>query len=174
MMTALSQLTVLMSFILNISDSASGQISSFTEYATFELQPGVKLQIVAAPFDSTKHSIERCKIVDWTGVCLIDNEPVFGTDWEIPRSSIKRIYLKVNDRKIELESSSMFNPWFTKPDERSFSLQRWTQEGWIVRGYFSDAAGSYVAEWRVIKDKSIRTVISSDESIIISFFHDKK
>jgi hypothetical protein len=117
----------------------------------------VSLVLAVVPFDAKKHEITECKGPDWSAVCLIDGKPVFGTDWEIPKSQLVRASLKAPDNIIELDVSCMYNPWFTKkPDPRDFSAEK-VEGGYRIRGFFSDAAGSYNAEWLVIKDSSVRT-----------------
>ena len=150
------------------------QVSSFIDNVVFDFSDGTKLHLFASVFDSTKHSIKYCKILDWSGVCLIDEKPVFGTDWDIPKITLDRAYLEINNKKIELEVTGMYNPWFREPQKKFFSVIKWAKSGFIIRGYFSDGAGGYVAEWQIIAGVSIRTILSNDDDIVMRFFQNKQ
>ena len=144
----------------------------FVEHVVFEFDHNIKLHMIASLFDSTKHNIQHCNILDWSGVCLIDGAPFLGTDWEMPKSVLKRAYIEINGKEIELETFGMYNPWFVYTKKEFFSVEGWTESGWIVRGFFSDGAGSYVAEWKIINGASIRTILSNDEYLIAKFYNE--
>jgi len=114
------------------------------------------------PFEKEKHNITSCKILDWSGVCLIDGKPAFGSDWGIPAFQLVHATLKLNEEAIELDVSCMFNPWFTKPRDIDFSIIS-VEGGYILHGEFSWGAGSYRAEWLVIGNSSIRTKLEQAE-----------
>lgn len=129
---------------------------------TLELGHGLTLRMTASPFDPGQHSIERCRHEDWSGVCLIDGKPVFGTDGEMPRWRLDKATVDLAGRKIDLDTSCMYNPWAARPEKGSYSASP-VEVGFLVTGSFSDGAGAYYAQWLIVNGGSVRTVISNDE-----------
>jgi hypothetical protein len=129
---------------------------------TIDLGDGILLQMTVAPFDAKKHKIKKCQILDWSGVCLIDSKPVFGTDWELPKNQLIKATLKVGVNSVNLDVSCMYNPWFGKPDPQAFTLGK-AEGGYLIKGSFSDGAGSYEAEWLIIQNSSVRTRLANKE-----------
>lgn len=128
-----------------------------------------KLYIETSDFDSLKHKITRTTINGWNAVYQIDGQLVIGTDWDIPKSKLdKLIFVTAND-KIKLDISSMFNPWVSNYCNTHYFELKPIEGGYLLIANFSDGAGSYIAEWRIIKDKSIRTMLSDDEGMISRF-----
>lgn len=123
---------------------------------TAPLGDGIALQLTIAPFDAKKHKIKKCQILDWYGVCLIDSRPVFGTDWELPRNQLIKATVKIGTNAINLDVSCMYNAWFGEPAPQAFVFEK-VEGGFLIRGNFSDGAGSYEAEWLIIGDSSVRT-----------------
>jgi hypothetical protein len=124
----------------------------------------VKLSVTAKPFNPKEHDIQKCKITSWEGVCLIDNKPVFGADMGMPKTMLNKAIVQVGAKVIPLDVTCMFNPWFKKPSKGQFEINM-IEGGFAVRGFFSDGAGSYVAEWEIISGVSVRTILTSDETI---------
>ena len=56
----------------------------------------------------------------------------------------------------------MFNPWFDKPDAQDFTAES-VYGGYLIRGNFSDAAGTYKAEWLIVESSSVRTQLVETE-----------
>ncbi len=123
---------------------------------TIPLGNGISMKMTVAHFDAKKHKIKKCQLFDWLDVCLIDGKPVFGTDWELPKSQLIKAGVKMGSQTINLEVSGMFNPFLGKPDQQNFTIET-VEGGYLVRGNFSDGAGSYEAEWLIIENISIRT-----------------
>jgi hypothetical protein len=68
----------------------------------------------------------------------------------------------------------MYNAWGSRPLEfigsvRYFGGKCVDAKNCSFRGLFSDAGGSFVAEWRVINGVSTRTVLT-DSSDVVSLF----
>jgi hypothetical protein len=126
---------------------------------TIDLGDGILLQMTVAPFDAKKHKIKKCQILDWSGVCLIDGKPVFGTDWGLPRNQLVQAELKIGAKTINLDVSCMYN---VTPTPQDFTLEK-VEGGYLIRGHFSDGAGSYEAEWFVIENTSVRTRLANKE-----------
>jgi hypothetical protein len=141
------------------------QTSDATRQVALDLGHGIKLTMTASPFDPRKHSVERCQHEDWSGVCLIDGKPVFGTDGDVPRARLDRATVQVKSRVVELDTSCMYDPWVGRPDSTLFSAAE-NEDGILITGKFSDGAGSYFAQWLVVKGGSVRTVLSTDEELL--------
>jgi hypothetical protein len=129
---------------------------------TFTLDHGLRLELVAVSFQESAHKVERCQVLDWQGVCLIDGKLVFGTDWEVPVQRLRSATVHVGGRQISLDTSCMYNPQLGLRDAKDFSA-RAVEGGVSVRGKFSDGAGTYQAEWLVINGASVRTSLRNGE-----------
>lgn len=133
-----------------------------TESYTIQLKDGISLQMIIVPFDAKKHKIKNCQILDWSGICLIDGKPVFGTDWELPKNQLIKSSVKIGALTIALDVSCMYNPFFGEPDLNNFKAEE-VEGGYLIHGSFSDGAGSYEAEWFIIQNRSVRTQLQKKE-----------
>jgi len=136
--------------------------SKDTKNFTVPLGDGISLFMSVVSFEPSAHKITKCKILNWEGICLIDDKPVFGTDWELPKKQLTLALVKVAGNSIDLDVSCMFNPWFDKPRTGDFSIKK-VEGGYLLRGSFSDGAGSYEAEWLIIQNASVRTKLVHKE-----------
>lgn len=131
------------------------------QHTRMQLQHGVVARFRTVPFVEAAHEVRRCRILDWDGVCLIDGKPVFGTDWDIPRTVLQNGVILVGGREVALDVSCMYNPMLEEFGKR---LQaREVEGGHVVSGRFSDAAGSYTAEWLIVEGASVRTSLRRSE-----------
>jgi hypothetical protein len=126
------------------------------------LGKGISLSLTASRFEPNAHKITKCKILNWQGICLIDGKPAFGTDWGVPKKQLTRAVLKIADVAINLDVSCMFDPWLGPPQPENFVFEE-VEGGYLLRGSFSDGAGSYEAEWLIINNASVRTRIGKTE-----------
>jgi hypothetical protein len=92
--------------------------------------------------------------------------PMFGTDDPLPRIVLRRLTLIRGSTRIPLEISCMYDPWFERPDASRFRFRVLNSHSAVLRGVFSDAAGSYVAEWLIVDGIGVRTLLSNDPVII--------
>lgn len=144
-------------FLVNISYC---QITKKSENTIITLNDSCKLAIEISEFDSTLNKIEKCKILNWEGVCLINGKLVFGTDFEIPSTILEKAYLYFHDQIIKLDVSSMYDPNGLSliPNKDQFEIRE-TEGGFFLTGNFSDGAGAYTVIWKIVKDKSLRVFI---------------
>jgi hypothetical protein len=133
---------------------------AITNRHIIKLKDNIILEVTAVPFDAAKHRVTECEVMGSKVVCLVDDRPAFGTDWTLPRSQLVQATVKIGSRVVDLDVSCMFNPWFDKPDAQDFNAEN-VYGGYLIRGNFSDAAGTYKAEWLVIKSSSVRTRLES-------------
>jgi hypothetical protein len=107
---------------------------------------------------------------------LIDGEIFFGTDFSIPKSKLTKANFCLKESNgskicIPLDVSNMYDPWFkSEPIIKVFK----DGDRYIIRGSFSDGAGSYYAEWIVTNNASIRTILTNDQQIFIEYFNSLK
>ena len=156
--TALVTLLVITSLPASAENSKSINSNSYT----IPLGNSMSLQMTVVPFHAKKHKVKKCQILDWSGVCLIDEKPVFGTDWELPINQLIKATVKIGSNTINLDVSCMYNPFLGKPDRQNFIVEE-VEGGYLIRGSFSDGAGSYEAEWFIIQNRSVRTKLEHKE-----------
>jgi hypothetical protein len=68
----------------------------------------------------------------------------------------------------------MYNAWGSRPLEhkgtvRYFGGKCFDAHNCQFRGLFSDAAGSFVAEWRIVSDQATRTVLTDSNDVMHLF-----
>jgi hypothetical protein len=136
--------------------------------ATFTLPSGVKVEIVEAPFEKGHFKVEGC--AEQGGKCRINGRVPFGTVFGLPKTYVKRISVSFQGRSYSLNSQDMYDAWGHRPLEykgvvRYFGGKCYDSENCQFRGLFSDAAGSFVAEWRIVNGESIRTVLTDSDDI---------
>src|SRR6266516_3147947 len=76
--------------------------------------------------------------------------PVFGTDGGTPHTKLKKLTLLQGNEKTPLDVSCMYDPWFEQVDPSRFKVVVRNRRSVVLTGVFSDAAGSYVAEWLIV------------------------
>jgi hypothetical protein len=133
--------------------------------STIELAKGITLTGVVEPFDITKHKYDTCDMEESKGICLIDGAVWFGSDFglDLPRNQLIKLTLKIKGKEIPLNVTGMYNSSYTGYlNSEHFKIKEYAG-GWILYGMFSDGAGTYTTHWRIIKNKSLRQVISNDE-----------
>jgi hypothetical protein len=143
-----------------------------SQSVTISLDSNVMLKSTIIRFDANKHKIDSCDSgLGWKGICLIDNEPIFGTDWEMPVNEFKELSIVINDSIISLNTKYMYNPNFSG-DLNKYQFKFIKGEiAYYLYGFFSDGAGTYGACWQIIKNKAFRTVITKDEWFFPMFEH---
>jgi len=133
------------------------------EEATIKLSKNIVLKMKSNPFISNQHKITTCKVLDWTGTCLVDGKPIFGTDGETPESQLVEATVVIDGRTtVKLDVSNMFNPWTGEPRKKDFKVTE-VEGGFLIHGEFSDGAGSYEAEWLIVSGSSVRTKLQKSE-----------
>jgi hypothetical protein len=104
----------------------------------------------------------------------IDGKPLFGSFGELPKYQLSRAVLSVGQKVYELQVENMYNPWFGKePSTKLFHVHKYGA-GIQLRAIFSDGAGAYGAEWLIIGNSCIRTILTDDERIIVGYISKKE
>jgi len=136
-----------------------------TENATIKLSPDIVLHMEKDDFLPEKHKIKTCKVLEWPQdpPCLIDGRPIFGTDWTTPTTTFTRAWIDVKGVTVDLDVSSLYNPWTASDPTPSLFRLTNVEGGYVLRGQFSDGAGSYTVEWFIIQGVSVRTLVSEQD-----------
>ena len=156
---------------------ASSFLAQAAEHlASFQLPSGVTIRVAEAPFVASEHHLKAC--AGGAGACLIDGLVPFGTDGEVPKTYVKSISASFKGQTYALDASQMFNAWTGRPLEvklsdgshfRYFGGRCEDRLNCTFRGLFSDGAGSFVAEWKVVNGTSQRTVLTWSNDVV-NFF----
>ena len=147
--------------------------SSFANEAkVFDLGNGIKVSILEEKFDPKSHKIENCENSNIP--CRIDSHIPYGTAFNMPRTELKELKLTTESGTYKLDTTGMYNAWGERPLEYKGSIKYlgaycFNPQNCTLRGIFSDAAGSYVAEWLILNGISTRTVLSSSDDIMHLF-----
>jgi len=136
------------------------------------LPSGIEVQIEEVPCASAG-ALSESRAVSGKPCQVRDGVP-FGVRGPQPKTMVRRIAVVVGDRSYELESEGMYDAWGERPLSHSGNVRY--LGGWCadpsncqIRGVFSDGAASFVAEWRIVNGRSMRTVLT-DSSDIVDLF----
>jgi hypothetical protein len=121
------------------------------------LSHGIRLEYEAASYPNDAKRHENGPI-----------GPVFGIDGGSPHTVLKRLTVEQGEKKTSLDVSYMYDPWFERLQKSRFKVRIREDGGIVLTGIFSDAAGSYVAEWLIVDGVSVRTLLSNEPSVIRS------
>ncbi|HET8711859.1 MAG TPA: hypothetical protein VFM32_10805, partial [Spongiibacteraceae bacterium] len=138
----------------------------------FTLPSGVKVEIIEVPFNAKLFKISGCKNTD--SACLINGKIPWGVAFGLPATYIKSLVISYNNQSYELDVSNMYNAWGARPLEvsggpRYFGGKCFDTKNCQFRGLFSDAAGSFVAEWRIVNGIPMRTVLTDSNDVVNLF-----
>lgn len=140
--------------------------------ASFSLPSGVKVQIVEAPFKKEHFKVEGCSEQD--DLCRINGRVPFGTAFGLPKTYVKSIHVSFQGQTYSLNSKDMYNAWGRRPLEykgtvRYFGGRCDDSKNCQFRGLFSDAGGTFVAEWRIVNGEAMRTVLTDSNDVVHLF-----
>jgi len=143
-----------------------------SEVKVYELKGGITVSIEEAPFNPKNHTLENCE--DPTTPCKIDGLFPYGTAFDLPKTYLKEMSLMIGGEKYSLDVTGMYDAWGNRPLEYEGSVRYlgahcYDKHYCTLRGLFSDAAGSFVAEWKVINGESIRTILTSSDDVVNLF-----
>jgi len=131
------------------------------------LENGIMLTGTISTFEKSKHTYDTCgSEFNWKYICLIDGKQWYGTDHDLtlPRNQLTQLTINIHGKEISLETTGMFN---ISPDNnlpsRKFHLSK-NGEDYLLQGIFSDGAGTYIVQWKIIRNTSQRIKISNNEA----------
>lgn len=131
--------------------------------SSIDFDKGIILNSVCEPFISSQHKYDTCN--NRQVICLIDGKIWFGNDLglELPKNQLTKLSIRINGKDVALDVSGMYNPSLTgKLTKSQFKLET-SGDIHTLYGYFSDGAGAYTAHWTIVKNKSLRQIITRDE-----------
>lgn len=144
---------------------------AFAGDAVFSIPGGVRVEIVESLFDKDLFQITGCEN-NGKG-CKINGHIPFGSDLGIPKTYVKSIVVSCKGRSYLLDSSDMYNAWGNRPVElkgvRYFGGSCYDENNCQFRGLFSDGAGSFVSEWKIVNGMPIRTVLTNSKDVVHLF-----
>ena len=140
--------------------------------SAFMLPSGVKVEIIESVFMKDSYQISGCSMHEST--CIINNNIPFGIGFGLPKTYVKSITTSYQGRSYALDTSNMYNAWGNRPLEykgviRYFGGPCSDAKNCQFRGLFSDASGSFVAEWKVVNGLPIRTILTSSNDVMNLF-----
>lgn len=138
----------------------------------FVLPSGVRVHIVEEAFGEGHFKLTGCD--ESSQECLVNGHIPFGTALDHPSTYIKSLTVSYQGRSYSLDASDMYDAWGSRPLEvkgvvRYFGGKCVDVKNCGFRGLFSDGAGTFVAEWRIVDGRSIRTVLT-DSSDVVDLF----
>lgn len=154
-----------------ISVMTSLSVLADTE-AMFTLPSGVNVKITEAPFQRKLFKVHGC--TEQSTTCLVNGHPPFGSAFAMPKTYVKSILISYHAQSYSLNVSEMYDAWGGRPLEykgiiRYFGGKCSNTKNCQFRGLFSDAAGSYVAEWQIVNGLPSRTVLTDSNDIVHLF-----
>lgn len=140
--------------------------------STLTLPSGVEVEITEAPFIRKLFRISGC--TENGTHCVINGHVPFGVTGRLPKTYVKRISISYKGRSYTLDARDMYDAWGGRPLEvkgviRYFGGKCFEQRNCRLRGIFSDASGTFVAEWDVVDGKSMRSLLTGDDDIVALF-----
>jgi len=140
--------------------------------STFNLPSGVEVTIVESIFQEEKFDVEGCSTK--SSICRINGRFPYGVDLNLPKTYVRSITISFQGTSYALDVTDMYNAWGNRPLEypgavRYFGGKCFDKKNCQFRGLFSDAAGSFVAEWLVVDGLAIRTVLTSSNDVVNLF-----
>ena len=101
----------------------------------------------------------------------IDKKLLIGADGELPKYKLTKAILNIGNSRIKLQIDDMYNPWFGEKFNRELVKLESEKNSLKLKVIFSDGAGTYLAEWLIIDNVSIRTILSPDENVLVENFY---
>ena len=144
--------------------------------STFTLPSDVDVTIVESVFDKEMFNVERCSSNGWGSgsICRINGRVPYGMDINVPKTYVKSITISYQGTSYALDVTDMYNAWGDRPlhypgGVRYFGGKCFDKKHCQFRGLFSDAAGAFVAEWRIVDAVAIRTVLTFSDDVVNLF-----
>lgn len=140
--------------------------------STFTLPSDVGVTIVESIFQESKFDIEGCSAK--SPICRINGRTPHGVAFKLPKTYVKSITISFQGSSYGLDVTDMYNAWGDRPLEypgavRYFGGRCFDKKNCQFRGLFSDAAGSFVAEWIIVDGVEARTVLTGSSDVVNLF-----
>lgn len=133
---------------------------------THRVNDSVVLTLERIPFNETAHTVSY----EGDFPVAIDGTPIFGTDGDLPKFKLERAELTIGAARYQLQTDHMYNPWFGAGINPNLIYFYKDGSNYHLQVVCSDGAGTYGAEWMMVGDASIRTILTRDERILFEYF----
>ena len=158
-------MAALLSFLFSASVAAD-------KASTFTLPSDVDVTIIESVFQVSKFDVEGCSTR--SPICRINGRIPYGAAFGLPKTYVKSIMISFQGASYALDVKDMYNAWGNRPLEhngavRYFGGKCFDKKNCQFRGLFSDAAGSFVAEWLIVDELAIRTILTSSNDVVSLF-----
>ena len=144
--------------------------------STFTLPSDVDVTIVESVFDEEMFKVEMCPSSGWASgfICRINGRLPYGMAFGFPKTYVKSITISYQDTSYALDVTDMYNAWGDRPLQYPggvpyFGGKCFDKKHCQFRGLFSDAAGTFVAEWWIVDAVAIRTVLTGSRDVVRLF-----
>ena len=125
-------------------------------------EDGITLTITNKPFDTKAHVIKKCGET----VCIIDGKLFYGGNGNMPKNEVARLVFEKQGKKIALDVSSMYDSGVNNANIKQYVTVVSLGDGYEVTGYFGDGEDTYICQWLVTLQGSLRSHISSYETLV--------
>jgi hypothetical protein len=142
---------------------------SIAKEKTIKLSDNLSIYLQESSLNSATYFRRPVDKINLASICLINNNPVFGTDMEVPKTKLDCAYAIVSGKRINLDVSYMDDTNLAMCGAESFKIGN-KNNNYVINARLSDGAGTYVVQWHVWDMSSKRTIISNDLQILISLF----
>jgi hypothetical protein len=147
LITATLSLVVLLSMKGEVVEAQMGRL---------DFGHGIILEYQIVPFDKEVFRQKRGRI-----------GPVYGVDGGgAPSTKLAKLVLRRGRSVTPLEVSCMYQPALAGMRESQFYVRVFNVRSMTLTGVFSDAAGTYVAQWYILDGIGVRTLLSNDQETV--------
>lgn len=154
-------------YVLFLGLVTTGQSFSQVKVSSIDLGNGITLTGTIETFNKAKHKYDTCDSgLGWKYICLIDGKIWYGSDMgmDLPKNQLTKLTIKIKGKEIQLETTGMFNTNFgNELKDGQYHLTK-TGDEYSLEAMFSDGAGTYIVNWRIVKGRSQRIKISNNEA----------
>jgi hypothetical protein len=152
--------------------SGNFSASVISEKERTSLTGYVGVTIVESAFQEEKFDVEGCSAK--SPICRINGYFPYGVAFGLPKTYIKSVTISYQGTSYALDGTNMYNAWGNRSLEypgtiRYFGGGCFDKKNCQFRGIFSDAAGSFVAEWLIVDGYAIRTVLTGSIDVVSLF-----
>jgi len=125
---------------------------------------GITLTISSKPFDAKTHTIEWC---EEGKVCTVDGSFIYGGNGKIPKEQVNSLVFERNGKKLALDVSLMHDSGTNNINiKKHVKVIKWDTDAYWVVGYFSRGDDTYICQWLVSPQGSVRHYIGGYETLV--------
>lgn len=145
---------------------------SYQKYCTthkFNFAPNGILKLVEVPFVKDEHEIIFDTYQKNVIKSINGSAPYGITAVTLPICLVEKIELSYNGKTYSLNSNDMYNALVKAELAQHISVKCADENTCMIRGLFSDASGTFAAQWEIERGIARRTVLSNKEDVLVLF-----